>query len=89
MNIKGYRYQMLNYTITVKCYTDKEKAIEEDKVLRKIKQLTKNCPGIVPYFGMKKMLIELKLNKYHFLLGLMEKAPLKGIFSFSKNFNTI
>ena len=47
--------------MTVKCYTNKEKAIEEDKVLRKIKQLTQNCPGIVPYFGMKKMLIKLQL----------------------------
>ena len=52
---------MLNYPMTVKCYTDKEKAIEEDKVLRKIKQLTQNCPGIVPYFGMKKMLIKLQI----------------------------
>ena len=47
--------------MTVKCYMDKEKAIEEDKVLRKIKQLTQNCPGIVQYFGMKKMLIELQI----------------------------
>ena len=48
--------------MTVKCYTDKEKAIEEDKVLIKIKQLTQNCLGIVPYFGMKKMLIELEIK---------------------------
>ena len=45
--------------MAVKCYTDKDKAIEEDKVLIKIKQLTQNCPGILPYYGMKKMLIEL------------------------------
>ena len=41
--------------MTVKYYTDKDKAIEEDNVLRKTKQLTQNCPGIVPYYGMKKM----------------------------------
>ena len=50
---------MLNYRMTVKFYTGKDKAIEEDKVLSKIKQLTQNCTGIVPYYGMKKMLIEL------------------------------
>ena len=45
--------------MAVKCYTDKDKAIEEDKILSKIKQLTQNCLGILPYYGMKKMLIEL------------------------------
>ena len=50
---------MFNYRMAVKCYTNKEKAIEEGNVLSKIKQLTQNCPGILPYYGIKKMLIEL------------------------------
>ena len=50
---------MLNYRMAVKYYTDKEKAIEEDNALSKIKQLTQNCSGIMPYYGMKKILIEL------------------------------
>ena len=50
---------MLNYRMTVKYYLDKDKAIKEGNILNKIKQLTQNCPGIVPYYGMKKMLIEL------------------------------
>ena len=45
--------------MAAKCYTDKDNAIEEDKILSKIKQLTQNCLGILPYYGMKKMLIEL------------------------------
>ena len=50
---------MFNYWMAVKCYTDKDKAMEEDSFLSKIKQFTQNCSGIVSYYGMKKMLIEL------------------------------
>ena len=45
--------------MAMKFYTDEDKAIEEGNFLSKIKQLTQNCPGIVPYYGMKKMLIGL------------------------------
>ena len=44
--------------MAVKCYTDKNKAIKENNALSKIKQLTQNCPGILPYYGMNKILIE-------------------------------
>ena len=50
---------MFNYWMAVKCYTDKDKAMAEVNILSKIMKLIKNCPGIVPYYGMKKMLIEL------------------------------
>ena len=66
---------MLNYWIAVKFYTDKDKAMEEDNVFSKIKQLTQNCLGIVPYYGMKKMLIELEINQYHFLLRINGSSP--------------
>ena len=76
---------MLNYPMTVKCYTEKEKATEEDKVLRKIKQLTQSCPGIVPYFGMKKMLIELQI-KYHLLFRINGNSTFEGYILFFEEF---
>ena len=44
---------MLNYRMAVKCYIDEDKAKKEGDLLSKIKELTQNCPGILPYYGMK------------------------------------
>ena len=39
-------------------------AQEESSVLDKIKNITEECPGIVPYYGMKKMIIEFYKNYF-------------------------
>lgn len=45
--------------MAVKCYKNKEEAEEESSILGQIKQLTKDCQGIVPYYGMKRLIIQL------------------------------
>ena len=77
--------------MAVKCYTDKNKACKEASVLNKIKQLTQNCQGIVPYYGMKKLLIELIfiISLFTFHSELTDTFHLKDIFYFLKNANLI
>ena len=43
--------------LAVKCYSNKDKAEEENSILEKILKI-KNCPNIIPYYGMKKLTIE-------------------------------
>ena len=61
INAKVYKYSLQNHALAVKCYKIKQGAEEEKKILDQIKTLTKDCPGIVPYYGMKKLQIELIL----------------------------
>lgn len=44
--------------MAVKIYKDKEEAKKEGIILNKIKKLTQDCPGIVPYYGIKKLIID-------------------------------
>ena len=48
---------MKNIKLAVKCFKNKEKAIEEDKIWQGI-QVINNCPGILPYYGMQELQIE-------------------------------
>eukprot|EP00828_Plagiopyla_frontata_P005849 TRINITY_DN12441_c0_g1_i1.p3 TRINITY_DN12441_c0_g1~~TRINITY_DN12441_c0_g1_i1.p3 ORF type:complete len:221 (-),score=23.32 TRINITY_DN12441_c0_g1_i1:740-1402(-) len=53
-----YKYELGNKKLAVKCYTDKLKAEEENEMLEKIQQI-KDCPSIIPYYGMKKLIIQI------------------------------
>ena len=49
---------MNNLEFAVKCFQEKEKAEEENNLMERICQLIPNCPGILQYYGMKKLNIE-------------------------------
>ena len=48
---------MENKLLAVKYYSNKLKAEEENEILEKIAKI-KDCPNIIPYYGMKKLIIE-------------------------------
>ena len=52
-----YNYELENKKLAIKCYKDRLKAEEEHEILEKIKKI-KDCPSIIPYYGMKKLIIE-------------------------------
>ena len=45
--------------MAVKCFQNFEDAERERSVLEEIRKYTLDCPGIVQYYGMKKIIIEL------------------------------
>ena len=47
--------------MAVKIYKNKDKANQEGSILNKIKKITQDCPGIAPYYGIKKLMIEFLL----------------------------
>ena len=43
--------------MAVKIYKNKDEANQEGIILNKIKKITQDCPSIVLYYGIKKLMI--------------------------------
>ena len=53
-----FGYEINNTQLAVKCFKDDSKAIEENTLMEKISNLVPECPGIIKYYGMKKLNIK-------------------------------
>ena len=71
-----YRYQIGDTKLAVKCFTEEKKAKEENAILQQILSLVPSCPGIILYYGMKKLNIEL-----NFYLWVLKFVRIVGAFS--------
>ena len=50
-----YRYRIKNYPVAVKCFQNQVDAEKEYQIFEEVRRLTLSCPGIIEYYGMKKL----------------------------------